>query len=133
MTSVVSMQPQLAAFAFEPRRIDKPWGYELVWALSEDYCGKILFVEAGQMLSPQYHVEKDETIYLDRGLATIELGNVEGSLTCVLMHPGDAFRVRPRVVHRLRAIEDSVFLEASTPRLDDVVRIQDQYGRVRSG
>jgi len=118
----------LDAFGFDTRRVDKPWGHELIWALTDDYCGKILCVRAGESLSLQYHRIKDETIYLHEGLAEIDLGNDEDHVT-VLSNPGVAYRIRPGVVHRLRALQDSLFLEVSTPHLDDVVRIEDLYGR----
>ena len=112
------------AFEFPVQRVDKPWGYELIYAVTEDYCGKILFVRGGEALSLQFHRRKDETIYLHDGLAEVEIG--EGS---EVIRPGRAFRVTPGVVHRLRALEDSLFLEVSTPHLDDVVRLEDRYGR----
>jgi len=115
-------------FAAPVRRIDKPWGYELVFGLTDEYCGKILFVRAGESLSLQYHRIKDEKIYLHEGLAEIDLGNDEDHVP-VLSNPGVAYRIRPGVVHRLRALQDSLFLEVSTPHLDDVVRIEDLYGR----
>ena len=118
----------LSEFATDPTKVDKPWGYELIWALTDDYCGKILCVRAGESLSLQYHRIKDETIYLHEGLAEIDLGNDEDHVT-VLSNPGVAYRIRPGVVHRLRALQDSLFLEVSTPHLDDVVRIEDLYGR----
>lgn len=126
-------QEQLDAvqsFAAPVRRVEKPWGYELIWALTDDYCGKILFVRAGEALSLQFHQLKDETIYLHEGLAELDLSDAdEVEPITVLALPGHSFRVRPGVVHRLRAVEDSLFLEVSTPHLDDVVRIEDRYGR----
>lgn len=111
------------------RRVEKPWGYELIWALTDSYCGKILFVEAGHSLSLQYHRQKDETICLHSGRARIHLGESGGPLRIVTIAPGKSFHVPPGTVHRLEAIEDSLFLEVSTPHLDDVVRIEDEYGR----
>ena len=121
------------AFAFQPRRIEKPWGHELVWAQSDDYCGKLLFVRAGEQLSLQFHNEKDETIYVHQGRIEIEIGEHGGATTeAKVVGAGAAFRIRPGVVHRWRALEDSIVLEASTPHLDDVVRLDDRYGRVDS-
>ena len=117
------------AYRFTPRRIDKPWGYELIWAESEDYVGKVLFVRAGQALSLQYHEQKDESWLVQDGRASLELGQVGGELTAIEIVAGDAFRYRPLTVHRVTAIEDTTILEVSTPHLDDVVRIDDRYGR----
>ena len=119
----------LAAYDAGVRRVEKPWGYELHWALNESYCGKILFVKAGEMLSLQYHEEKDETIYVHEGLARIEMGPNEEELVAEEVGPGRSFRVAPGTVHRMRALEDTLFLEVSTPHLDDVVRLEDRYGR----
>ena len=116
-------------YAFEPLRVEKPWGYEIHYALSEAYCGKLLFVKAGEALSLQYHERKDETLYLQSGRAEVELGKLGGEIATVAAEPGIALRVRPGVVHRIRALEDSLFLEVSTPELDDVVRLEDRYGR----
>jgi mannose-6-phosphate isomerase len=116
-------------FAFAPRHIDKPWGYELIWAESEIYVGKVLFVRAGQALSLQYHEQKDESWLVQSGRASLELGLVGGELTTTEIAAGDAFRYRPGTVHRVTAIEDTTILEVSTPHLDDVVRLDDRYGR----
>lgn len=116
-------------YVFAPRRVDKPWGYELVWAEAEQYVGKLLFVRAGQALSLQYHEVKDESWLVQEGRASLELGGVGGELATVEIGPGDAFRYRPGTVHRVTAIEDTLILEVSTPHLDDVVRLDDRYGR----
>jgi mannose-6-phosphate isomerase-like protein (cupin superfamily) len=116
-------------FSFEPRRVEKPWGYELIWAEAERYVGKLLFVRAGQALSLQYHEVKDESWLVQEGRASLELGEVGGDLTTFEIAPGDAFRYRPGTVHRITAIEDTLILEVSTPQLDDVVRLADLYGR----
>jgi mannose-6-phosphate isomerase-like protein (cupin superfamily) len=116
-------------YAFTPRHIDKPWGYELIWAESEDYVGKVLFVRAGQALSLQYHEQKDESWLVQSGRASLELGLVGGALETTEILAGDAFRYRPGTVHRVTAIEDTTILEVSTPQLDDVVRLEDSYGR----
>ena len=115
--------------AFRPRRVDKPWGYELIWADTELYVGKILFVEAGQALSLQYHERKDESWLVQEGRARLELGEVGGELAAREIGPGDAFRYRPGTVHRITALEDTLVVEVSTPDLDDVVRLDDRYGR----
>ncbi len=123
----------LEQFAFEPQRVEKPWGHEVIWALSEHYAGKLLHVTAGQRLSLQFHREKDETLYLLEGRAEIELaGPGEKATSSEVVTPGAAFRIRPGTVHRITAIEDVVMLEVSTPHLDDVVRLEDAYGRART-
>lgn len=120
----------LDVFAFTPERVDKPWGYELVWALSEDYCGKILFVRAGERLSLQFHKVKDETIYVQQGRIELEIAAPgEAVRDCEVVVAGASYRIKPGMVHRWRALEDSIVLEASTPQLDDVVRLEDEYGR----
>jgi mannose-6-phosphate isomerase len=117
-------------FAFEPRRVEKPWGHELIWAVAEQYVGKVLFVAAGQSLSLQFHREKDESWYVQAGRAKLELGEAgEAVLVEEIITPGAAFRYRPGTVHRVTAIEDTTILEVSTPHLDDVVRLEDLYGR----
>jgi mannose-6-phosphate isomerase len=118
-------------FSFEPRRVDKPWGNELIFALTDDYCGKVLFVRSGQALSLQYHEVKDEAWYVQSGRATLELGTFgdEDSYHTVEIAAGDAFHFVPGTVHRVTAIEDLTVLEVSTPHLDDVVRLEDRYGR----
>jgi mannose-6-phosphate isomerase-like protein (cupin superfamily) len=115
-----------------PRTVEKPWGWELVWAEAEDYVGKLLFVRAGESLSLQYHEQKDESWLVQEGRATLELGEVGGELEAVEIGPGDAFRYRPRTVHRVTAIEDTLVIEVSTPHLSDVVRLEDRYGRERT-
>ena len=120
-----------APYAFEPRRVEKPWGWELIWAEAEQYVGKLLFVRAGHALSLQYHELKDESWLVQEGRAALELGQVGGELTTVEIGPGDAFRYRPGTVHRITAVDDTLVLEVSTPHLDDVVRLEDRYGRER--
>ena len=112
-----------------PRKVDKPWGWELVWAEAEDYVGKLLFVRAGESLSLQYHELKDESWLVHEGRATVELGEVGGQLETFEIGPGDAFRFRPRTVHRITAVEDTLVIEVSTNDLADVVRLEDRYGR----
>ena len=112
-----------------PRRVEKPWGWELVWAEAEAYVGKVLFVRAGQALSLQYHEVKDEAWLVQEGRAALELGEVGGALETLEISAGDAFRYRPGTLHRVTAIEDTLIVEVSTPHLDDVVRLDDRYGR----
>ena len=109
-------------------RVEKPWGYELHWARTERYVGKILHIKAGHALSLQYHNRKEETIYLHTGKLLYEI-EVDGQLKKIEMKPGDSVHVVPKTVHRMTAIEDCDVLEASTPELDDVVRLEDRYGR----
>ena len=118
------------AWSFEPRRVEKPWGYELIWAHTGAYVGKVLFVKAGESLSLQYHREKEESWLVQSGRARLELGDAgEGGLTEVEIGAGDAFHYTPGTVHRVTALDDTTILEVSTPHLDDVVRLEDAYGR----
>jgi mannose-6-phosphate isomerase-like protein (cupin superfamily) len=119
----------LDRFGVAVERIEKPWGYEIVFAHSERYAGKVIFVRAGEQLSLQFHRTKDETVYVQSGRIELEIGDPGGSLDTEVVGAGHAFRLRPGVVHRWRALEDAVVLEASTPELDDVVRLEDRYGR----
>jgi mannose-6-phosphate isomerase len=120
----------LDRWAFDVRRVDKPWGHELIWALTETYCGKLLFVKAGHSLSLQFHREKDESWLVQSGRCRIELGNTgDAVLSEEIVAAGAAFRFRPGTVHRITAVEDTTILEVSTPHLDDVVRLEDRYGR----
>ena len=120
----------LDRFAFEPRRVEKPWGWELIWAVAEQYVGKVLFVKAGESLSLQFHNEKDESWYVQSGRAQLELGDAgQGALNREVVGEGACFRYRPGTVHRVTALEDTTILEVSTPHLDDVVRLDDRYGR----
>ena len=119
-----------ARFAFEPKHVDKPWGWELIWAVTDVYAGKILFVKAGESLSLQFHNEKDESWYVLEGRAHVELCRAgEGILEEEVVVPGAAFRFPPGTVHRVTALEDTKILEVSTAHLDDVVRLEDNYGR----
>ena len=119
----------MSGYATTPRRVEKPWGWELVWAETESYVGKLLHVRAGQALSLQYHEVKDEAWLVQEGRASLELGAVGGELETVEIGSGDTFRFRPRTVHRVTAIDDLTVVEISTNHLDDVVRIEDRYGR----
>jgi mannose-6-phosphate isomerase-like protein (cupin superfamily) len=113
-----------------PRHVEKPWGWELIWAETDSYVGKLLHITAGHALSLQYHERKDETIYVLSGRMTFEHGPPGGEpLARVTLGPGDAFHITPRLRHRMIAETDCEILEASTPELDDVVRLEDRYGR----
>jgi mannose-6-phosphate isomerase len=116
-------------FASEQQRVDKPWGYELIFAVAESYVGKLLFVRAGESLSLQFHKEKDEAWYVLEGRAELELGAEGEELSRDVVGPAASFRFRPGTVHRVSALEDTTILEVSTPELDDVVRLEDRYGR----
>ena len=110
------------------RRVSKPWGYEVVWAETDRYVGKILHIHAGQKLSRQYHVKKDETFLVETGEMDLEVG--QGTeLHTVRMRSREAFHCPPGTVHRMVAITDVDVIEVSTPELDDVVRLEDAYGR----
>jgi mannose-6-phosphate isomerase len=120
----------LDRWSFEPRRVEKPWGWELIWAVADDYVGKVLFVKAGESLSLQFHREKDESWYVQSGRAQLELGDAgQAILNSEVVAEGACFRYRPGTVHRITALEDTTILEVSTPHLDDVVRLEDRYGR----
>lgn len=120
----------LDRFAFEPRRVEKPWGWELIWAHADEYAGKVLSVRAGESLSLQFHREKDESWYVQSGRARLELGETgQEALDEEVITAGACFRFRPGTVHRLTAIDDTTILEVSTAQLDDVVRLEDAYGR----
>ncbi len=112
-----------------PVTVKKPWGYEIWYAWTDQYVGKIIHVDAGHRLSLQYHVEKDETSYLLKGRMLLTKGPDPDNLTVVEIGPGHQWRNRPGEIHTIEAIEDADVLEVSTPHLDDVVRLQDSYGR----
>ena len=111
------------------RRVNKPWGYESIWAHTDRYVGKLLHINAGHALSVQYHNEKDETVHLLRGTMIYRVADATGALTEVVFTEGQSFRNEPGTVHQMEAVTDCVVLEASTPHLDDVVRLSDRYGR----
>jgi mannose-6-phosphate isomerase-like protein (cupin superfamily) len=121
---------QLDEWRFEPRRVEKPWGHELIWAQTDVYCGKLLFVKAGHSLSLQFHREKDEAWLIQSGRARLELGSAgEKMLKEEVVGAGAAFHYAAGTVHRVTALEDTTILEVSTPQLDDVIRLEDAYGR----
>jgi len=111
-----------------PYRVEKPWGHELIWARTDHYVGKILHVKAGHTLSCQYHNVKDETMHVLRGELILRIGTV-GRLEERPFRAGESMRVLPGVVHQIEAVTDTDVLEASTPELDDLVRLSDRYGR----
>lgn len=112
----------------EVRHVQKPWGHETIWAHSELYVGKVLHIKAGHALSVQYHNQKDETIHLLRGEMIYRVGR-DGDLKELTLRAGESFRNTPGTVHQMEAVTDCDVLEASTPHLDDVVRLSDRYGR----
>lgn len=107
-------------------KIDKPWGHEIRWAINEKYLGKILHINAGSRLSLQYHEQKDETIYVMEGTAVIHLDGKTHILSC-----GDSLRIQPGQIHRFSAPEEGCvkLIEVSTPEIEDVIRVEDDYGR----
>jgi mannose-6-phosphate isomerase len=110
------------------RRVPKPWGYEIIWAHTDRYVGKILHIDAGHALSVQYHNRKDETIHLLRGEMIYRVQE-DGELHDVRLRQGESFRNEPGTIHQMEAVTDCDVLEVSTPDLDDVVRLRDRYGR----
>jgi mannose-6-phosphate isomerase len=120
----------LDRWAAVTRRVDKPWGWELVWAETEQYVGKVLFVKAGESLSLQFHRVKDEAWYVQSGRAKVELGDAgEAVLQEEVVAAPAFFHFTPGTVHRVTAIDDTTIIEVSTPQLDDIVRLEDNYGR----
>ena len=120
----------LEEWAVDARRVDKPWGWELIWAETDRYVGKVLFVRAGESLSLQFHRVKDEAWFVQSGRARIELGNAgEAVLKEEVVAAPAYFHFDPGTVHRVTALDDTTILEVSTPELDDVVRLEDRYGR----
>jgi mannose-6-phosphate isomerase len=114
------------------RRVPKPWGYELIWAHTDRYVGKILHIERTHALSYQYHERKDETIYLLSGVLALEVATPGGARQTIRLEPGQSFHIPAGLRHRMTAIESCDVLEASTGDLDDVVRLEDRYGRART-
>lgn len=112
------------------RQVPKPWGHETIWAHTDRYVGKILHITAGHALSVQYHERKDETVHLLTGEMKywVQLPG-EDELRDQRLAAGQSFRITPGTIHYMEAITDCDVLEASTPELDDVVRLKDRYGR----
>ena len=113
----------------EVKTVPKPWGHETIWAHSDLYVGKVLHIRAGQSLSVQYHNQKDETIHLLSGRMVYRVGEIGGALVDIGLEVGQSYRNEPGTVHQMEAVTDCDVLEASTPHLDDVVRLTDRYGR----
>jgi mannose-6-phosphate isomerase len=111
------------------RRVEKPWGYEVWWAHTDRYVGKQIHINEGHALSLQYHNKKDETIFVFRGRILFEIQDSGGVLQKREMGPGEAVHVTPPTVHRMTALEDTDIFEVSTPEVEDVVRLEDRYGR----
>ncbi len=112
----------------DPKRVPKPWGYELIFAKTGRYCGKILHINRGESLSLQYHEMKEETLFVVTGELKLTI-EVDGDRRELSLRTGQAFHIPPRMIHRMEAIEDTDVAEVSTPELDDVVRLEDRYGR----
>jgi mannose-6-phosphate isomerase len=110
------------------KRVEKPWGYEIIWAHTSRYVGKILHIDKGESLSYQYHRVKDETIRLLAGALEMDI-EVNGKREKLRLAPGESLHITPGMKHRMIAVEDCDVLEVSTPELDDVVRLEDRYGR----
>jgi quercetin dioxygenase-like cupin family protein len=107
-------------------KVDKPWGYELRWAQTDKYVGKLLFIKAGHRLSKQYHETKEETVFVLKG----PLYNCDENNEITKFYTGDTLHVKPGQIHRFGAQETNVeLIEVSTPELDDVVRMEDDYSR----
>jgi mannose-6-phosphate isomerase-like protein (cupin superfamily) len=110
-------------------RIDKPWGYEMRWAITDRYLGKLIHIDRGHQLSLQYHVQKDESIFVASGLLELVLEDRDGEVRVHRLTEGMSARVRPGRRHRFIAVEDTDLFEVSSPEIDDVVRLEDSYGR----
>ena len=122
--------PSVDVWAVDAWRVEKPWGWELIWAETDRYVGKVLFVRAGESLSLQFHRVKDEAWFVQSGRAKVELGKAGDPMLHeeVVVAPA-YFRFEPGTVHRVSALADTTIIEVSTPELDDVVRLEDGYGR----
>ena len=112
------------------QKIEKPWGYELIWARTDSYAGKILHINRGHRLSLQYHEKKEESILVYSGRMTLVFEDESGQLREIPLGPGEAHHIPTGRKHRMIALEDCDVVEVSTPQLDDVVRLEDGYGRV---
>ena len=114
-----------------PQKTEKPWGFELLFALTPKYAGKVIFVRKGHRLSLQYHEKKDESIYVYAGEILMEIEGGDGHMVSTTVQPGYSIRIPPFTRHRLEAIEDTTLFEVSTPELEDVKRLEDDYGRTK--
>ncbi len=112
-----------------PRRVDKPWGNELIWVLTDRYCGKVITIEAGKRLSLQRHQKKDEAVLVLSGRLRLHLEDDSGTIQPIDLGPRDTLRVPAGRIHRFEALERTELVEISTPELDDVERLEDDYGR----
>ena len=110
--------------------IEKPWGYENLIEVNDDYVVKELFMKNGHSCSLQYHEKKHETFYLVSGKLRFYVGDTKDDLKILDLDPGKSYTIKPLVVHRMEALEDSIYIEASTNYLDDVIRLEDKYGRI---
>src|SRR5262249_46378788 len=110
------------------RRVEKPWGHELIWALTDRYAGKVIAIDAGRRLSLQYHHRKDESIHVLRGRLRLHLADETGAMQVHELGPGDSAHVPVGRQHRFEAVDDVELIEVSTPELDDVVRVEDDFG-----
>jgi len=113
----------------DARRVEKPWGHEVIWAYTDRYVGKLLFIRARRRLSLQYHERKDESVYVVRGRMALHLADASGTLHVHELGPGEHRRIPTGRTHRFEALEDVEVIEVSTPELDDVVRLEDDFGR----
>ena len=125
------MEKELSMEDKFPQKTEKPWGFELLFAHTPKYAGKLIFVRKGHRLSLQYHESKDESICIYDGKALVEIEGSDGRMESTMLQPGQCIRIPPLTRHRLQAIEDTTLFEVSTPELDDVVRVEDDYGRAR--
>ena len=112
-------------------RVEKPWGYELIWAETQDYVGKVLHIQKGHRLSLQYHQIKDESIFIAKGELVLVFEDDRGQLINVSLNAGEAHHIPVGRKHRMIAVEDTDVFEVSTPHLQDVVRLEDSYGRIK--
>jgi len=110
-------------------RVPKPWGYELIFARTDRYVGKILHINRGESLSLQFHEMKEETLYVVNGELRLTIEH-DGDRRELMLRKGEAFHIPPRLIHRMEALADTDVAEVSTPELDDVVRLEDRYGRI---
>ena len=110
-------------------RVEKPWGYELRWAVTDRYAGKLIHIERGHQLSLQYHVQKEESIHMASGVIDLVLESDNGEIETTRLTAGMSAHIRPGRRHRFIAVEDADIIEVSSPEIDDVVRIEDRYGR----
>ncbi len=114
------------------QHVPKPWGYELIFAKTSRYVGKILHINRGESLSLQYHEMKEETLYVVNGELRLTIEH-DGDRRELMLRKGESFHIPPRLIHRMEAVADTDVAEVSTPELEDVVRLEDRYGRVPAG